>query len=195
MICSSSDLKDLFFGELSAEQRRAVEQHIATCAGCRDELNTLAATRGALLSVREEEPPRRIAFVSDKVFEPRWWQKIWKSGPQLGFVSSCVLALAIVAHAFYTPASPVSPAIAPIVGQIDQGAVETAVAKRLDAAIHKAVAESEERQSARLLDFVNTKLRRSDRQYELIVDYIERMDKRVASYRRTALYEPVEVRQ
>jgi anti-sigma factor RsiW len=196
MNCSPSDLKDLFFGELSAEQRGAVEQHTATCARCRDELNALAATRSALLSVRDEEPPRRIAFVSDKVFEPRWWQKIWKSGPQLGFVSSCILALAIVAHALYTPAAPLAPSSpAPVVAQIDQKAVEAAVANRLDAAIHKAVAGSEERQSARLLEFVNTKIRRSDRQYELLVDYIERMDKRVASYRRTALYEPVEVRQ
>jgi anti-sigma factor RsiW len=194
MSCSPSDLKDLFFGELTAEQRRCVEQHVATCSGCRDELNSLTATRGALLSVSDEEPPRRIAFVSDKVFEPRWWQRIWSSGPQLGFVSSCVLAMAILAHALYTPASPVAPPVAPVAALIDESAIEAAVAKRLDAAIQKAVADSEVRQSAKLLEFVNTKLRRSDRQYELLVDYIERMDKRVASYRRTALYEPVEVR-
>ena len=31
-------------------------------------------TQTALLSLADEEIPQRIAFVSDKVFEPRWWQ-------------------------------------------------------------------------------------------------------------------------
>ena len=34
-------------------------------------------TLDALSTLREEEIPRRIAFVSDKVFEPRWWQKLF----------------------------------------------------------------------------------------------------------------------
>ena len=33
-------------------------------------------TLDALSTLREEEVPRRIAFVSDKVFEPRWWQTV-----------------------------------------------------------------------------------------------------------------------
>jgi anti-sigma factor RsiW len=126
MSCSPSDLRDYFFGELGTEERRAVEQHIAACAGCRDELNSLALTRSALLSVPDEEPPRRIAFVSDKVFEPRWWQRIWMSGPKLGFVSSCVLALAIVAHGFVSEA-------------------------RVEAAVTKAVAVAREERRADML--------------------------------------------
>ena len=193
MTCSSSDLRDYFFGELGTEERRAVEQHIAACAGCRDELNSLTLTRSALLSVPDEEPPRRIAFVSDKVFEPGWWQRIWMSGPKIGFVSSCVLAGAILVHAFHTPHVPIQPP--PVaVAQIDQSALQAAVTKEVGAAVQRAVADSEERQATRLLEFVNAKMRRSDRQYEMLVDYVDRMQKRVSNYRR-AMYDPDEARQ
>jgi anti-sigma factor RsiW len=194
MSCSPFDLKDYFFGELGNDERRAVDQHIAACTGCREELNTLGLTRSALLSVPEEEPPRRIAFVSDKVFEPRWWQKLWISAPQLGFASACVLALAIGFHAMYKPAAASPPAV---IAQVDQAQIQAEVAKQVGAAVQRAVAQSEERQ-AKLLEFVNAKLRRSDRQYELLVgefhDYIDRMQKRVSNYRR-AMYEVDEVRQ
>ena len=43
---------------------------------CREELARLRLTLDALSTLREEEMPRRIAFVSDKVFEPRWWQSV-----------------------------------------------------------------------------------------------------------------------
>ncbi len=70
MKCSQFDLKDYVFGELSAVQRKAVDQHIASCATCREELERLTVTQAALATMRDEDPPRRIAFVSDKVFEP-----------------------------------------------------------------------------------------------------------------------------
>ena len=88
MTCSPFDLKEYLFGELNADQRESVDRHLLTCAVCQDELAGLSATRSAILCMHEEEPPRRIAFVSDKVFEPRWWQKIFASGPQLGFASA-----------------------------------------------------------------------------------------------------------
>jgi hypothetical protein len=40
-------------------------------ADCQDELAGLRVTLDAMATLREELP-RRIAFVSDKVFEPRW---------------------------------------------------------------------------------------------------------------------------
>ena len=76
MSCSPFDLKDFFFGELGADDRRKVETHVAACAACREELDALALTGAALMTVRDEEPPRRIAFVSDKVFQPTWWQRL-----------------------------------------------------------------------------------------------------------------------
>jgi anti-sigma factor RsiW len=100
MSCSPFELKDYFFGELDPPERDAVEHHVASCASCREELAGLTTMRAVLLSVPDEEPPRRIAFVSDKVFEPRWWQKLWTSGARLGFASAAMLALAIVLHGF-----------------------------------------------------------------------------------------------
>jgi hypothetical protein len=48
--------------------------------------------------------------VSDRVFEPRWWQTMWHSGPTMGFASAVVLAAAIVVHAAVPrpPAVPVN---------------------------------------------------------------------------------------
>jgi anti-sigma factor RsiW len=198
MSCSPSDLKDYFFGELGADERREIEQHIAACAGCRDELNTLSVTRSALMSVSDEEPARRIAFVSDKVFEPRWWQRIWASGPQLGFASACVLAGAIMVHGF-TPSQP-QPQSQPstVVASIDQARIDQAVAKRLDAAVEKAVVAAEDRQAARLLDVVNARLSQSRREYRqdllLIQDYLDRVQKETLLVRK-ASFDPVGVAQ
>jgi anti-sigma factor RsiW len=96
-------LKDYVFGELSVAERRAVEASLASDAALRDELARLQLTQSALFSLREEEMPRRIAFVSDKVFEPRWWQVWLNSGPRLGFASAALLAGAIVFHGAVQP--------------------------------------------------------------------------------------------
>ena len=56
--------------------RQDAESHVAACADCQDELAGLRVTLDAMATLREEELPRRIAFVSDKVFEPRWYQKV-----------------------------------------------------------------------------------------------------------------------
>ena len=139
MTCAPFDLKDYFFGELNAEQRGAVEQHVDACAACREELAALSATRSAVLCMREEEPPRRIAFVSDKVFEPRWWQKLLASGPQLGFASAAMLAVAIVFHAVRMRPAPVAGARAGRAGG-SRRSIEAEIAKRVQAAVEKAVA-------------------------------------------------------
>ena len=49
-----------------------------------------------LAALREEEVPRRIAFVSDKVFEPRWWQTFLRPS----FAAALVIAAAIVMHGY-----------------------------------------------------------------------------------------------
>src|SRR3954447_24376931 len=99
MSCSPFDLRDYFFGELAPAERSAAETHIATCVSCREELAKLSDVKTLLLSsMQDEEPPRRIAFASDNVFEPSWWQRLWSSGPQLGFAGAALLALAIFAH-------------------------------------------------------------------------------------------------
>ena len=146
----------------------------------------MSATRSAILCMHEEEPPRRIAFVSDKVFEPRWWQKIFASGPQLGFASAAMLATAIVFHAVHTPAAIPVPTPAPVVAQVDQKAIEAEVAKRVQAAVEKAAAEIEADQAEKLLQVVNARLTQSDRRYEMdlktVAEYLDRLDKRNAMF-------------
>jgi hypothetical protein len=143
MNCAPFDLKDYLFGELPEEGRRQVEQHLAVCEPCREEFERLRLTQAALAALRDEEPPRRIAFVSDKVFEPRWWQRLWRSGPQLGFASALALAAAIVAHGYL--ARP-QPAAQPAVSAYNlEERVAEEVARRLPAALEKALAERDAR--------------------------------------------------
>ena len=101
MSCASFDLKAYQFGEASAAERRAVEQHARSCGACAEELTRLNLTQATLMSVRDEEPPRRIAFVSDKVFEPKWYKR--PLGPAWGFGAVAALACAIVFHALWHP--------------------------------------------------------------------------------------------
>ena len=190
MTCSPFDLKDLIFGELAAQEKEAVERHLVTCVACQDELAGLHATRSAVLCLREEEPPRRIAFVSDKVFEPRWWQRLFASGPRLGFASAAMLAAAIVFHAVHAPALDQRPQASS--AQLDQGRIEAEVAKRVQAAVQNAVAQSEFQQTQRLLELVNTKLAESNRRHDLelrtISHYLELKEKQSQLGIRNAMY-------
>ena len=165
MSCSPFDLKDYFFAELSNENRHAVDQHLAACANCRQELSALTLTRTALLRVPDEEPPRRIAFVSDKVFAPRWWETIWHSGPRLGFLSAAMLTFAILVHAARYQAPVAAPAPQPQTVAAVQGITEQEVNQR----VQKAVAEVEARQTAKLEQVLAHQKRSDfDRRAELV---------------------------
>ena len=89
------DLRDYLFDELSREQRAEVEAHLASSLEARQELERLQITRKALLSLPEEEIPRRIAFVSDKVFEPsrasRFWRGLWAPAERMGWAPAAAL--------------------------------------------------------------------------------------------------------
>jgi anti-sigma factor RsiW len=188
MSCSPFDLKDYFFGELPEPARKETESHLAGCMACRDELAALDLTRAALLSVPAEEPPRRIAFVSDKVFEPRWWQRMWNSRPQLGFAAAAMLAAAIVAHGFMM--QPPAHAVATV--QPVQPS-EAEIAKRIEAEVAKAMAESEERQLARTVSLVNASLKQARLEQRetllMIRDYVERVQKERSVVRKAAYYD------
>ena len=88
MSCSPFDLRDFYLKELTDPQQRQVEAHAKDCPACRQELEQLRLTQAALFSLRDEEIPQRIAFVSDPVFEPsraqRWWVAFWGSSDQIG---------------------------------------------------------------------------------------------------------------
>jgi anti-sigma factor RsiW len=138
MLDSRPDWKAYALGELDATARQQAESHAAQCSGCREELATLRVTLDALSVLREEEIPRRIAFVSDKVFEPRWWQRFFQltfANPV--FSAACVVAMAILVHAFAHS----SPSDAVVQAQID-------------AAVTKAVAQVETRHAQERADMM-----------------------------------------
>jgi anti-sigma factor RsiW len=98
MSCSPFDLKDYFLKELPPSEGRQVEAHMKTCPACREELDRLRMTEVAMFSLRDEEIPQRIAFVSDKVFEPSPWARWWKAfAPNFAFAAA-VLAIAMAAR-------------------------------------------------------------------------------------------------
>jgi hypothetical protein len=149
MSCSPFDLKDYFFEELGGAERKQVEAHVTACRACRDELRRLRLTGTTLLSLREEEIPRRIAFVSDPVFEPspwgRWWSGFWNTPARLGFGSAALLSAALVVFALArpTPVAPVRLAQLPVTQQTAQTAPaidEAAIQARIEQAADRAVA-------------------------------------------------------
>jgi hypothetical protein len=121
MSCPSYDWKSYALKELDPDAARHAETHLTSCPECRDELATVCLTLDTLGALRQEEVPRRIAFVSDKVFEPRWWQRAFiptfASPP---FAAGALVAAAILIHGSLRPGQ----------AQVDS-AVNTAVGKAL----------------------------------------------------------------
>jgi hypothetical protein len=100
------------------------------------------------LSLREEEIPRRIAFVSDPVFEPsawrRWWSGFWNTPARLGFGSAALVSAALVVFALARPApvQPVRQVQVPVAqtAQAVPAVSEAAIQARIDQAADRAVA-------------------------------------------------------
>jgi anti-sigma factor RsiW len=161
MSCSPFDLRDYLLGELKPDEVAAVEQHARTCPHCQEQLDRLRITQAALHSLRDEEMPQRIAFVSDKIFEPsglrRWLAGFWSSAARLGFVSAGLLAGAIVYSAANRPA-PVMPAVA----AVDVAKVERQFESRLNQAVAAAVAETEARQERKTRELLAQAERKRD---------------------------------
>lgn len=143
MNCSSVDLKAYVLGEAAGDAGQAA--HIEVCETCREELERLRVTQTALLALPDAEIPQRIAFVSDKIFEPRWWQRIWRSGPAMGFASAALLACAICVHAFMRPVMVVQSA-GISAAQIEQ-TVAAEVDRRVASKIAQVAAESRVREA------------------------------------------------
>jgi hypothetical protein len=121
-----------------------VDDHVRGCQSCREELDRLNLTQAALASLEDEEIPRRIAFVSDRVFEPRWWQTMWRSGPVMGFASSALLAAAILVHGFEAR---------PMV--VDTAQIEKQVESKLNDRVQAAVSQAQAKQSAEFAQVLN----------------------------------------
>jgi anti-sigma factor RsiW len=144
-------LRDYVFDEqLPQDERRTMEQHLAGCAACVVELDRLRLTTAALRTLPDREIPQRIAFVSDRVFEPSAFRRFWNSGARLGFASACVLALAMVVSAWqYRPAQAPPPVVKNV--SVSKDEINSAVAKAVaqvrteDAQIIQAAIQASER--------------------------------------------------
>src|SRR5579864_5282444 len=146
MSCNEFDWKGYALGELSKSDRARAEAHAAGCASCREELAATRLTLDALSTLHEEEVPRRIAFVSDKVFEPRWWQSFLRPS----FAAGAVIAAAILVHAFVRPPAAALP-------QVDTAALETRITAEVNAKVNAQVnAQVNQRVEAQMAAAVNT---------------------------------------
>jgi hypothetical protein len=178
MSCAPFDLRDYYFEALPEEQRRAVAGHLAGCEECAGELERVRLTGMALAAVPEEEIPRRIGFVSDKVFEPspvaRWWQAFWMSGARMASASVALLAVAILVHAFRPVPQPrFDPPPFVAAATPDPAAMQAAI----DRAVAKAVNGTEARYDVKLQQIVAE----NTRQKTMILraaETIETMDRR-----------------
>jgi hypothetical protein len=116
-----------------------MEQHIRACDDCAVELDRLRITTAALRILPDREIPRRIAFVSDEVFQPSMWARFWNSGARLGFASACVLAVAVLVSAWH-----VSSAFKPGAVQTAAAVVASASPEQIQAVVTRAVARTRE---------------------------------------------------
>jgi hypothetical protein len=171
-------------GELGPEDRRQHEECASACPACREELATLRVTLDALSTLREEEVPRRIAFVSDKVFEPRWPQRMWRSFLRPSFAAGAVIAAAILVHAFVRPPAasgppPVDTAAieARITAEVSQrmearmaAAVNTALNTAVATAVNQAVAETRKQDDQRSAAVLSA----AERRYTDAAEFLDR---------------------
>ena len=177
------DWKSYALGELDARARQEAESHVAACTDCQDELAGLRLTLDAMATLREEELPRRIAFVSDKVFEPRWYEKLFL---RPSFAAAGLIAAAILVHAFVRPVG--APANAPqTMAQVDTTAIESRVtaevtarlqgemAAAVNTAVTKAVADTEKRDDQRTAQLLSA----SDRRYSDAADFLNKQVTRI----------------
>ncbi|MBI4905261.1 MAG: hypothetical protein HY820_16625 [Acidobacteria bacterium] len=163
------DLQGYALGELSEVERGKVEQYLAANPAAALEVERLGLVTAALRRMPEEEPPRRIAFVSDKVFLPKWYERIWNSGAKLGFASAALLAMAIVAHGVIARPAPV---VSAAVSQVElQKLVDAEVTKRVDAVVAQVKAEAD----AKSQGLVNAALDQAEKKFA-----IERQQDRMA---------------
>ena len=170
------DWKSYALGELDAGARREAELHATACSSCQDELAGLRVTLDALSTLREEEVPRRIAFVSDKVFAPKWWQSLLRPS----FAAGAVVAVAILVHAFVRPPLPVNTVDTNVIearvtaavnqqmtAEVDRR-VAAEVSTTVQQAVTKAVADTQARDDQRTVQLLAAAERRYAESAEIL---------------------------
>ena len=174
------DWKAYVLGEMDARAQREAEAHAAVCVACQEEAAGLRITLDAMATLREEEMPRRIAFVSDKVFEPKWWQAFLRPS----FAAAAVIAAAILVHAFVRPvAAPQSAPVAQLDASAMEARVSAEVSKRvedrisvaLNTAVTKAVADARQRDQEHTAQMLAAAERRYGQSTELMTRQVTQM--------------------
>jgi anti-sigma factor RsiW len=189
MSCSPFDLRDYLLKELPDQDSRQVELHLRSCQGCLAEFDALRVTEAALLTLRDEEIPQRIAFVSDKIFEPsplrRWWQAFWASGARLGFASAAMLSAALLVSALTRPPAPAPVTLSPN-AQVTAAAVQSEIDRRVTQAIAKASADIEAKQMKKTAEIVAALEKRNEMDRQSLVLAMEKnfefMSKRLSRF-------------
>jgi len=126
MPCANFDWKGFVLQEIPPAERRRMEEHLKSCAACRQEVEALGLTIVAVRQLPQQPIPRRLAFVSDPVFELPWWKRLWRMpAPVWGFAAACLVAAAIFAHGLLAPPPPP-------VAQLDPAVLEKAVQAELE---------------------------------------------------------------
>lgn len=174
--CDRELLRDYAFDELSGAARVEAERHVAACAECAAELAQMELTTAALKALPEREIPQRIAFVSDRVFEPspvaRWFGGFWNSAARLGFASACVLAIALIFSVSHRPAGTRT-----IVKTVVPAEFSRDVDARIDRAVSDAVARVHEEDARVMKTAVEAADKKSERQKrEMMVAMSESMN-------------------
>ena len=159
---SCPDVRDLQFGELTGPEQQRMREHLRSCEDCRLEAERLNLVLAMMNEVPVEEPTTHIRFVSDKVFEPRWWQRwlgsdrrFWAWQAAFSLPLWVTVAILFSSHAIpgHAPSSPrwTASENGHLGQQISQeqasAQVQKLIEQRVAAAVAKAVAEVETRHS------------------------------------------------
>lgn len=143
MSCSPFDLSDYFLEELPGAEHRQVEAHVKSCEPCREELDRLRILGVALRSIPDDEIPQRIAFVSDKIFEPSPWRRrlaaFWNSGARLGFAGAAMLSASLLVFALRPATAPVAAPAPASLTQNTAAVSEVEIQQRIQSAVDRAV--------------------------------------------------------
>jgi anti-sigma factor RsiW len=96
-MCDKELLVGYLYGELREADRAAFARHLASCAECREEAESLGATRSLLTSWAPPEPDLGFRIVSSTqpaaASRARWWQM----SPAWGLAAAALLVLAVAA--------------------------------------------------------------------------------------------------
>lgn len=176
------DLRELVFGDELARTPDSELQAINERAESQRELNRLLELREALLSLEDEEPPRRTVLVdTPPAADLPWWRRMALFGsPAWSFAGALALALAVLAHGWM--ARPVSsetlatrlaaqaPSAVAAAPELDADAVnariDAAVEQRLAAAITRVKAELRREHDLEAKRLVNAAEQRLEREHD-----------------------------